>query len=319
MESPLEQLTNQITKLKDKHVFFFENTADNKKISKGFAGKYKSQNVWEYENIIDKYQSVHGFLKNLKDQGMPGVRILFYKKNGNRYLKANIDDVTCILNASSQPQPQTVTKPVTQPQIQQPIMTQPQTQPQPQPQNVSLAGPGQNVALGFAQYMDYVKKENRLELIEAEKNRLEAENANLKTEKSQLQIKLDEATSKCSLADERLNLEKEKLTKGQKSSFENLLQTPAAIAIADKLPSMIENLMKHGAELKANSTGLGGGNAADPFAGLTEAQTQLLKLLISAKLSDEMALNVYNIFTALQQNPSLMVSFNQFINQQQAV
>lgn len=307
MENPLETITNQIKKLKDRHIFFFVNTDTNQKISKGYAGKYASQNVWTYEDIVKKHESVTGFFKHQKNEGVPGVIIMFYKKHGNRYLKTEIPDVTCHLNVKQPTQTQTTT--VSEPQTQNHNMAQP---PQSAPQNISLAGAGQNVSLGFTQLMDYERKSTRLELIEAEKKRLEEENLNLKNDKSALQIKLDEATSKCTLADERLSLEKEKLTTGAKSSFENLMHTPAAIAFAEKFPELLKDVLA-----SKNPQASLGSPAENPFEGLTQAQEQLLKLLISAKLSDEMAENIYTLTAALQQNPSLMVSFNQFINNQQ--
>ncbi|TYB78332.1 hypothetical protein [Bizionia myxarmorum] len=309
MESPLDQLTNQITNLKDKHVFFFHNSATNQKISKGYAGKYESQNVWQFEDIEKKHGSVLGFLQHLKAEGMPGVRIQFYKKKGNRYLKSEIPDVTCILNASQQQPQQQAQKPQETPAFPQPQnynMTAPQ--PQATLSNVGLAG-GQSISLGFAQLMDYERKSTRLELIEAEKNRLEAEVLTLRTDKSALQVKLDEATSKCTLANDRLELEKDKITSGAKSSFENLMHTPAAVAFADKFPELLKGIL----ESKNPQASLGGA-VVDPFAGLTEKQAQLIKFIISAQLSDDMVLNYYNLFTALQSNPSLMGSFNQFIN-----
>lgn len=303
-QSPLEKLTNQINTLKEKHVFFFVDTATRAKISKGYAGKYGSQNVWEFDDIIKKHQSVKGFLTHLKSQGVPGVTIMFYKKHGNRYLKADIEDVTCVLNTQSEtPQNQISTI------NHQPMHTPPHQIPQSAP---ALGVPGQSIGLGFSQYMDFVKKESKLELVEKENRRLDEENLELKRKNNKLQLDLDEANSKCKLADDRLLLEKDKITSSSKGFFDNFMNSQMGAEAGKSLPQLLGFLTQIG---KNQDAGLAGSaQASDPFEGLTASQAHLIKFMIQIQPSDEMAASLYNIIKGIHENPSVLTSINQLIN-----
>lgn len=316
MENPLKKLEDVFEKLKKTHLFNFINTGDNTKISKGYAGKYRSQNVWTFEEIVQKYGSLAGMINALKSQGLQGVKIVFLKKNGNRYTQTDIDDVTLKLQATSS---MSNANSHTETPTAQPAQTQPQPQPvhapAPAPAPMpALAGPGGTIGLGFAQYMDYVKKESKLELVEKENRRLDDENTELKRKNNKLQLDLDDANSKCTLANDRLALEKEKIENNRKGWDES----PLAQKLGDNFPQILEVLLSKGQT--GAQPGLAGPQQEqlEGFAAASASQRQLASVIIKSQITDEMALSMYEIFKGVIDNPSLITTFKQFINQDTA-
>mgnify|MGYP000642779313 CR=1 FL=1 len=308
--NPLEQLLSTIEKLKSNHAFQLFDALTNQKISKGYGGKYRSQSIWEYQtDIIAKHGSVKNLLNYLKNEKqVQSLRIEFRKKNGSRAISTDIPPVTVHLgtpentmkNNTQQAQtvqasPQPTTQPVTQPAPQTPLYPQ-----------QGLAGG--MVPLGMPQYMDFVKKEERLTLTEKENKRLEKENDELRADKRKLQIDLDEAKSKCVLADERLILEKDKIESNRK----DWMESPFALKLAENAPQLLEMFApKPG---NAPQAGLSGAQI-EGFAEASDTNKHLATIILQSNPTDDLAINLHAIFKAVLEDPSLLPQINQFIPQ----
>lgn len=304
--NPLDNLISEIEKLKDNHVFQFFNAQNNQKLSKGYAGKYQSQNIWDYtQDIIEKHGSIKTLLSHFKNnQGVQSLRIEFRKKNGNRSLKTDINPITVHLGSPAPTTPMQDNNQQVQP-VQQPSIPQPPTPNLPlYPQQGLGAG---MVPLGLPQYMDFVKKEERLNLIERENQKLEKENTELKADKRKLQLDLDEAKSKCTLADERLALEKDKIESNKRSFFES----EAFKKIVDRGPEYLSAFLTSNGTA-APQAGLSGVQI-EGYSQASEINKQFVAFILQANPTDEMTEQLYKIFMAVINDPTLITQINQFI------
>ena len=301
MTNPLEHIQIELEKLKNKYVFQFINKSTAKKLSKNEPGKFNSKVVWSYDDVISYFGSFTGLLKHMQDKlDAEGVNIEFRTPNGSRSQATKKKPLDISFKKSQPMQTNNATQ-----QQQQTTYSNNNNNNPIYPQNFGLAGPGQNVGLGFAQVLDYEKKANRLELLEENYRKLQQENDDLRILKNKLQLELDDATSKCKLAEDRKDFEVEKVRSEKKSTITpELMQqiTPLAMGLFEAI---------NGSRASAQpDAGLG-----NPYAGLSKNKQELIATVANANLSENQIILVYEVIENLPIKPGLEIQLSAILNQ----